>query len=243
MIKKAFNLTSDDISVRQAYVLLATTVLLWAIGIVIARGVREELPLIGLSFWRWFIATLIILPMVYSELRHKIDIVRENLRLLIIQGFLMIGGGTLLFYALNYTTAINATIVNATQPVITVAFAWFILGDRLKGVQILGIFSAFAGIAVMVSRADWNIITSLSFNAGDLLIIIAISCYALYAINIRKMPKNIGPFTALAVIMFAGSMLILPFYIFESFNDRAFPFSLFAFSIVLLLAFMVSIGD
>ena len=241
MLKKIFNLSSDDISVRQAYVFLVATILLLATGIVIARGVREEIPLIGLSFWRWFTATLILIPLVYSELKSKIDIVKANLRILMLQGFLMIGGGTLLFYALNYTTAINASIVNTTQPVVTVAFAWLILGDRLKGIQMLGIVSAFDGISVMISRADWNIISNLNFNTGDLLIIIAIMCYAFYAINIRKMPKDISPFTALFVIFFSGSMLILPFYIVESIYFKPFPISLFTISIVLLLAFLISI--
>lgn len=242
MLKKIFNLSGDDISVRQAYILLAMTTLLWAIGIVIARGVREEIPLIGLSFWRWFAATLILLPLVYADLKSNIHIVKANLRLLIIQGFLMIGGGTLLFYAMNFTTAINATIVNATQPVITVAFAWLILGDRLKGIQIAGIVSAFVGIGIMISRADWNIISSLNFNTGDLLIIIAIMGYALYSINIRKMPKGISPFTTLSVILFAGCMFILPFYIVETIYFKPFPVRLFNISIILILAFLVSIA-
>ncbi|MBT7950147.1 MAG: DMT family transporter [Gammaproteobacteria bacterium] len=243
MLKKIFNLSGDDISVRQAYVLLATTVLFWAIGIVIARGVREEIPLIGLSFWRWFAATLILIPFVYSDLKNKFDIVKANLRILTIQGFLMIGSGTLLFYALNYTTAINATIVNATQPVVTVAFAWLILGDRLKGIQMLGIVSAFVGIGVMISRADLNTISRLNFNIGDLLIIIAIMGYALYSINIRKMPKDISPFTALSVILFAGSMLILPFYVVESIYVKPFPVSLLTISIILILALLISIAS
>jgi drug/metabolite transporter (DMT)-like permease len=243
MLKKIFNLSGDDISVRQAYVLLATTVLLWATGMVIARGVHEEIPLVGLSFWRWFTATLILLPLVYSDLKSKIDIVKANLRILILQGFLMIGSGTLLFYALNYTTVINATIVNATQPVVTVAFAWLILGDRLKGIQMVGIVSAFVGIGVMVSRADWNTIAKLNFNTGDLLIIIAIMGYALYSINIRKMPKDISPFTALSVILFVGSMLILPFYIVESIYVKPFPISLLTISIILILALLVSIAS
>ena len=242
MLQKKFaNLSSENISVGQAYILLATTVLFWAIGIVIARGVREELPLVGLSFWRWFSASLILTPLVYSDLKRNIDIVRANLRLLVTQGCLMIGGGTLLFYAMNYTAAINGTIVNATQPVVTVFFAWIIFGHRLKGIQMLGVVSAFIGILVMISKADWDNLAGLDFNIGDLLIIFAIMCYALYAINVRKIPKELSPFTALSVILLAGSMLILPFYIFETLTIKAFPLGLMSVFIVLVLALMISI--
>lgn len=221
--------------------LLAATILLWAIGVVIARGVHDEIPLIGLSFWRWFTATLIMLPLVYSDLMEKRDIVRANLGILICQGLLMVGSGTLLFFALNYTAAINATIVNATQPVVTIAFAWLILGDRLKGIQVAGIISAFVGISIMVSRADWNVLSSLNFNMGDLLIIIAIMGYAMYSINIRKMPGGINPFTALLIITGSGSLLILPFYLIESIYFQSFPVSLQSIFVVLILAFLVSI--
>ena len=58
-----------NISATHAYGLIAATVLTWAIGVVIARGVHEEIPPIGLSFWRWIIATIILLPCVWGELR------------------------------------------------------------------------------------------------------------------------------------------------------------------------------
>ena len=241
MVKKIFHLSGENISVNQAYIMLALTVLLWAVGVVIARGVSDDVPLIGLSFWRWFAATLIIVPLVYSDLREKWDIVRENLGLLIIQGCLMVGSGTLLFFAMKYTTAINATIVNATQPVATVALAWLILKERLKIIQWLGIVSAFIGIATMVSRADLSILSSLSFNIGDILIVIAIMGYATYSINVRKMPKGISPFTALSIILISGSLLILPFYVYETVNVQAFPLSPMTVFIVLVLAFLVSI--
>ena len=241
MVKKIFHLSGENISVNQAYIMLALTVLLWAVGVVIARGVSDDVPLIGLSFWRWFAATLIIVPLVYSDLREKWDIVRENLGLLIIQGCLMVGSGTLLFFAMKYTTAINATIVNATQPVATVALAWLILKERLKIIQWLGIVSAFIGIATMVSRADLAILSSLSFNIGDILIVVAIMGYSMYSINVRKMPKDISPFTALSIILISGSLLILPFYVYETVNVQAFPLSPMTVFIVLVLAFLVSI--
>ena len=49
------NVTNEEkkqtISIPVAYALLAVTVLTWSIGIVIARGVHQEIPPIGLSFW------------------------------------------------------------------------------------------------------------------------------------------------------------------------------------------------
>jgi drug/metabolite transporter (DMT)-like permease len=235
------NISDGKTGHLHAYVMIVVTVFLWAIGVVIARAVHEEIPLIGLSFWRWLLAAVILLPFVIKELRHKAEIVRDNIRLLIIQGILIVGSGALLFYALNYTTVINATLVNATQPVITLGLAWILLQERLQPAQLGGILSAVLGVGIMVTRADWQIIMTLNFNKGDLLVIMAITGYALYAINIRKMPKELGTFAALAVILFFGSLFLLPFYLAEAILIKPLSFNLMTAGIVFILAIIVSI--
>ena len=54
-------------SPKVAYLMIGITVLLWAIGVVIARGVGDDIPLIGLTFWRWLLAVFILLPFVWRE--------------------------------------------------------------------------------------------------------------------------------------------------------------------------------
>lgn len=226
---------------KQAYTLLSCTVFLWAIGVVIARGVHEEIPLIGLSFWRWCMAVVILIPFVWRDIFARSTLFKKYIRLLIIQGMLIVGSGTLLFYSLNFTTAINATLVNAAQPVLTVALAWVVLKERLNRLQLLGICSAFMGVGIMVTRASWSVVTHLDFNSGDVLVIIAICGYAMYAINIRKLPRELGTFPALLVILVSGSLLLLPFYMVESFYVKPVNFSLKFSGIVIILALLVSI--
>jgi len=226
---------------NQAYILLACTVFLWAVGVVIARGVHEEIPLIGLSFWRWCTAAVILLPFVWRDLRARSALFRKYLPLLIIQGMLIVGSGTLLFYSLNFTTAINATLVNAAQPVLTVLLAWAVLKEKLNRLQLAGIMSAFAGVGIMVTRASWSVVAHLDFNIGDFLVILAICGYALYAINIRKLPGELGTFPSLLVILVSGSVLLLPFYLAESIYLKPVSFSLKLMGIILILALLVSI--
>ncbi|HIM20820.1 MAG TPA: EamA family transporter, partial [Rhodospirillales bacterium] len=148
----------------HAYGLIAATVLTWAIGVVIARAVHQEIPPIGLSFWRWIIATLILLPFIWRSLRQNIQLVIKNLGYFWIQGIFMTGGGMFLFLAVNFTTAINVALVNATQPILTVLIAWILIRDEIKSIQILGIVAAFIGITVMVTKADFGVLITLDFN-------------------------------------------------------------------------------
>ena len=70
----------------HAYILLALAVLTWAIGLIIGRAVYEEIPPVGLSFWRWQIAALILLPFCWQAVWRNIHVVRENLMYFFWQG-------------------------------------------------------------------------------------------------------------------------------------------------------------
>ena len=229
------------IRTTHAYGLIAATVLTWAIGVVIARAVHQEIPPIGLSFWRWIMATLILLPFVWGSLRKDTQLVIKNLRYFWVQGIFMTGGGMFLFVAVNFTTAINVALVNATQPILTVLIAWILIRDGIKGIQILGIVAAFLGITVMVTKADLSVLMNMDFRAGDFITVLATTFYACYAINIRNMPKEIGTFPALFVILLMGSLTLFPFYIFEAVFIRPTLFSGKLVIVVVVLALLVSI--
>ena len=235
------SVSEGDVNHAGAYGLLAATVLIWATGIVIARGVHNEIPLIGLSFWRWFCATLILFPFVRRDLLAQKDLVKAHLGVLAIQGFLIVGGGTMLFYAANYTGAINVALVNSTQPVVTVLMAWLLVRERLGSIQVIGVLAAVVGVLIMISKADWNTLRALEFNFGDLLAIIAVCGYAIYAINIRKMPKELGPFPALFVIMSFGTAFLFPVYLVEASITGPMPITMVSVSAVAFMSIMVSI--
>ena len=67
-----------NFSTKIAYLMITTTVLLWAISVVIGRGVHDEIPLIGLNFWRWIIAVVFLTPFVWREVWENIEIIRKT---------------------------------------------------------------------------------------------------------------------------------------------------------------------
>jgi len=231
------------ISLGTAYLMIAITVLLWAISVIIARDVHDEIPLIGLTFWRWVIAIFVLLPFVIKEVLKNLDIIRQHWWTYFTQGTFMVGGGALLFTSLNFTTAINASLVNTTQPALTALLTWIIMKDRLKGIQYLGIASAIAGLIFMIAKADINTLLNLNFNIGDFIVVLAILSYSMYAIGLRKLPPGLSTFPTLFVILFFGMFSLLPFYIGETILVGPVPFTLHSFVVALILAIIVSIGS
>lgn len=223
-----------------AYLLLTVCMLFLATNHIIGRGVHESLPPIGLSFWRWFAAALMLLPFVLRRIGKAMPVYRDNAQGLFLLGGLIVGSTTIILVALNYTTAINVSLINATQPTITVLFSWIFFGQRLTKAQALGIVVAFAGVAVMLTRGDLEVLLSLGLNYGDIVALMAMGGFAGYAVSVRQLPAGLNPVESLFGVIVAGSIVLLPFYVFESMYIRPMPMTWLAVTAAMTLALLVS---
>ena len=57
------------------FALLAT--LLWSVNMVIASGVKEHIPPVGLAFWRWTIACIVLTPFALKDTIRNFKIVKK----------------------------------------------------------------------------------------------------------------------------------------------------------------------
>lgn len=228
-------------SPTAAYAFVTAATFLWAISIVLGRAVHEDIPPIGLSFWRWIVAALILLPLVWRDLRRKWPIIAAHGNLIILLGVLQVGSSTILYVAVNFTTAINAALISAAQPALTIIPAWLLTRDRATAGQCLGIFAALLGIVVMVTQADLQILLSYELNVGDMLMLAAILGWTFYATLLHRLPDELGHTTSLFLICLTGALSLVPFYAYETATLRTVPFTATAIAVILVLAVLVSV--
>jgi drug/metabolite transporter (DMT)-like permease len=215
--------------------------LCYASNHVIGRAVHTELPPLGLSFWRWFCGALVLLPVVAPRLIGLLPRIIEDWRLFALLGFLITGSTALVLVGLNFTSATNTSLINASQPTITALLCWLFLGERLRAVQWAGIALAAAGVTLIVLRGDWLHLAQLEFNGGDLLVLLAMFGFATYAINIRRIPRHYAVTESLFVVIVFGLPWLLPVYLLESAFYRPLPLSMESAVTVLVLALLVSV--
>ncbi len=207
---------------------------------IIGRGVHELLPPVGLSFWRWLAALLFIWPLVAGNLRQSAPKIRAHSCLFFVLGGLIMGSTTAILVALNHTTAINTSLINALQPIFTASISWAFFARRLNTRQWLGVLVAFLGITTMICRGRAEVLLTLNFAPGDVLAIAAILGFSIYSVNVFRLPPELNPAEHLFGIIAYGCVLLLPAYLYESFTYRAMPMTFVAISTVLSLAFFVS---
>ena len=224
-----------------AYLFLTLTALFLAINYVIGRGVHEEIPPVGLSFWRWVGGALILAPFVLSRPGTLSRIFGHHAGVLLLLGSLVVGSTTLILIALNSTTAINVSVINAVQPGLTVLFAWVFLRAPMSGRQLLGIGAASAGVLIMLSGGRWQTLAGFELNRGSLIALLAMCGLAAYAINLFRLPQGLNFAESLFGIIVMGSLALLPFYLLETFFVATVQPNMITLGAVFTLALLVSV--
>jgi drug/metabolite transporter (DMT)-like permease len=238
--KHATSASQHERSAR-AYLLLTLMAFFLACNHVIGRAVHEQIPPIGLSFWRWLTGALILLPFALPGLLRQWPACRQHWRSFALLGFLMVGSTTLVLVALTMTFAINVSLINAVQPTLTVLFAWLFLDEALSPRRVLGVVCGIGGVAVMLSHASLGMLSSLDARPGDFIALLAMCGFSAFALNLKRLPPAFSGVQALFGITLAGTAMLLPVYLWESAVGRTVPLSVTSVGTIIVLALLVSV--
>ncbi|WP_422601298.1 DMT family transporter [Pseudomonas sp.] len=226
---------------------LLLAVLCWSGNALVARAFAGEIPALALSFWRWCLALSLLLPFVLAPLwRHRPELRAAGWRLLVLGGLGIAGYNSMLYSAAQTTAAINITLVNTCLPLMTFIGAGLLLGEWPQRRAWWGMGLAAIGLLVLIAQGSWTTLTALSFNRGDLIMLLAVADWALYSLLLRRWAKYLMPIPALAllgVLMLLGVPLILPFYLYELSQGASFvvtPSSLGAIAYTAVFASLVA---
>ena len=219
------------------YALLTIAPLCWAGNVVVARGIVDTFPPVSLAFWRWSLATVILLPFAWKQAAQDWKIVLGHWKIMA----LLAGTGisifnTMLYASVQTTTAINAALIQTVMPAVITVFSRLILKDKINLIQTMGVAVSMAGALVVVMRGQVSNVLHLAFVRGDLLMFLAIFFYAIYSVYLKKRPA-IQPISFLFYVMAMGSLGLLPVYLLERMGnsppglDTTFVFSILYFAL------------
>jgi drug/metabolite transporter (DMT)-like permease len=202
------------------YLLLILATFLWSVNFIVGRAVRADVPPIGLAFWRWSGASLLIFFPALRHLKHDWKQARKNLPILLLLSATGIAVfNTLVYMGLQQTIVINAVLMQSMMPVLIVAMSFLFFREKIYRLQALGIALSLSGALSIIHKGNPYLLGSLSINRGDLLIFMAVICYAAYSVMLRRRPA-IHPLSLVAITFVTGSAMLLPFYLWESFAGR-----------------------
>jgi drug/metabolite transporter (DMT)-like permease len=200
---------------NQPYLLLSITSLCWAGNAIVGRLAAGHIPPVTLSFLRWSLAFLIILPFAWSHLVRDWTAIRSHLGTMVILSITGIGAfNTMQYWALEHTQALNTLLLQSAGPLFVAAWSLVLLGVRLTLAQAGGLALSLVGVLVILLHGDLTTLKNIEFNAGDIIFVAALAIFGLYSALSFKRPRIHG-LSFVGFTFGCGAAVLIPLLIWE----------------------------
>ena len=195
--------------------MLILTTFCWGLNAVFARMAAGEISPMLLVSIRW-LGTLILLVLFAGRtIMEGLPAIRQHMGYTFMMGLVGLGGfGTLIYYSAYYTTAVNIGIIQGAMPAIVLVGSCWFFRTSVNLVQIVGVAVTMLGVVFVSINGEFENLMSLSFNKGDLLMLIAVMLYGAYTVGLRR-KHNLSSILLFASVVVWAFISTLPLTIYE----------------------------
>ena len=229
----------------KAYIMLVCATLFWAGNFMVGKfAFFSNIPPMSLVFFRWSLVWIILLPFTFREILKFKSVIIKNLPLLFFLALTSVGlFNSFTYLALVHTQVINASLFNTAIPAIIIFLCFLFNIEKTNKFQILGLIISVLGILSIITKLNLNILLSLNFNKGDLIMIGGVITWGLYSSFLKKKNFTLPLLTLVHVLCTFGLIFIIPQFVFEYSQGLIIEFDLNLFYILIFLALFPSIGS
>lgn len=192
------------------------TTFFWGGTFVAARYAVGEAPPFFAASCRFIIASIVLVSLTaWYARRDKVSFpVPQKLRQL--AGLFCLGltgvflYNAIFFTGLKLTTATNGALIVSINPIITAVLSALWLREKVSLTQAAGLLLSLLGVAIVIAKGSLGVIANLSFNRGDLIMLGAPLCWAIYSMLGKKLLSTFTPLAATAYASVFGALLLTP---------------------------------
>ena len=168
------------------YGLTLCVIVIWSFNVVINRYVIDYISPLSMSFYRWFVALIILTPFLIFRLpAHKTQVIQHLPQLAVLSFLGMFLSQGLAYIAAKYTLATNMGFIHALLPVVTMLMAFLILKTKPSKTNIMGSCICLFGLVYMLQQGNLGHLFGGMLWQGNALMLSAISAYALYCVLLK----------------------------------------------------------
>ncbi|MAV80523.1 MAG: hypothetical protein CMD12_00850, partial [Flavobacteriales bacterium] len=136
-----------------------------------------------------------------------------------------------------------ASLFNTAVPATIILVCFLLKIEKTNIFQLSGLLISTLGILAIVTKLDLNILLSLDFNKGDLLMIVAIISWGVYSALLKKRNFEISLLALVQITCTFGLIMLAPAFLVELNQGQSVDMNLNLFYILLYVAIFPSIGS
>lgn len=199
----------SKISTNGIYFLLLLTPLFWGGAFSTTKHVVSELAPLTAATIRFGLAGALMALWLTIQGGWNWPLIRRSwsgLFLFAVTGIFLYNA--LFFISLQYTTAINAALVIVVNPVLTALVAVAFLGETWSWQLGLGVLLSFVGVLITITKGSLLLLSTLSFNRGDILLFGAVLAWTSYTCIGKVVMREVPPLLATTVSTLIGAIML-----------------------------------
>ena len=225
--------------------MLVCATLFWAGNFMVGKfAFLTNIPPMSLVFFRWSLVWIILLPFTFKEIIRYKEVILKNLPLLMFLALTSVGlFNSFTYLSLVHTQVINASLFNTAIPAIIILLCFLLKIEKTNKYQIVGLIISTVGILSIITKLNLDIILSLNFNKGDLIMIGGVITWGLYSSFLKRKKFTLPLLTLVQILCSFGLIFIFPQFFYEYSQGQRIDFNIDLFFILIFLALFPSIGS
>jgi drug/metabolite transporter (DMT)-like permease len=202
----------------RAYIYLIIVAAIWGIASPIIKFTLKELSPFTFLTYRFFITSLVLVPLMIALKEKFPKDSRKNLTLLILSLLGTTINLGLLFVGLKFTSVLDQAFISETAPIFIILASYIFLKDRVTKKEKIGILITFLGtLLIIIQPLLENGFLSYQNLFGNILILLStISWVAYVIISKKQMRENVSPLVMAVSNFFIGFITLLPLAVLEN---------------------------
>ncbi len=223
----------------SAYIFAIFAVFCWSFNVVVASSLVDKLTPWQIAGLRWGIASIIIFPFIFNTLKKNIKVLLKYKTWLIwtaLWGITICN--TCVYYAAYTVKPVTLSLIGATGPLFLLFFAWILMGKHLSMRQFLGLFITLVGVCLIVLHGRAKSLGIGNIQLGDWWMLGTAITFGYYSYRVANKPKDLPYLPFLYVSIILGTIMCLPFFIYDTIHNP-FDYSInFTPKIIWIMLFM-----
>ncbi|HUX08247.1 MAG TPA: DMT family transporter [Acidobacteriota bacterium] len=193
--------STRDLAAATAAVAAANV--FWGFNYVATKFALFEIDAFALHLVRVTAVLLLMLMLLVLRRRgRRFTDVLKHWRAAIIPAAGLLASQVCYLYGLQFTSPAHSALMYTLLPIFTALMAFFLISERLRPAQVVGIGIAFVG-AVVLAGEDGLTLES-RYLLGDMITFVAVIGWALYTVLSKPLATRIGAIPTLVLMLAMG---------------------------------------
>ncbi|WP_108649150.1 DMT family transporter [Dongshaea marina] len=189
-------------------------VLFWSGNMIVNKLAVGAISPEAISFYRWFLAALILTPFCLPQLlRHWPQVKANWWRLFILGGLGMVMFQCLAYVAAETISATEISVMVALLPVFTLLLGAALFRHKLSTSGVIGSLISLAGVVLLVSKGSPMKLVTHGLVMGDALMLLAVTSYSLYSLLLKQWKMDLPVWVSLYGQVVWAVLLLVPVFL------------------------------